>query len=297
MQLLVLGPDNGWHADQLRAAANQLNIDLRYAPYERLSTRFYQGHWSVFDELSDQPLEPTAVLARTIPAGTLEQITFRLAILHTWHAAGIPVFNRPRTLEIAIDKFATLAVACDAGWQVPDTEVCHHRHAAIDAFDRLGGDVVVKPLLGSEGQGVMRLRDRQLAWTALTTLERLNTILYVQRFVAPGGRDLRILVWGKHRFAVRRENPDDWRTNVSRGARSEKSDVPAELAPRIEALVDRLQLTYGAIDIAEDGDRRPYLLEVNAVPGWQGAESALHVDFARLLLEAIRDQVDAGKTK
>ncbi len=297
MRLLVLGPSEGWHADQLRQAAAKRNVSIEFADYGSLQCSVEKQTWRASGAAksdfatTDPPivraLDADLFLARTMPYGTLDQITFRLAVLHAWQAARVDVINPPRTLEIAIDKFATLTYAAQAGWSVPQTIICQDRIAAMDAFDRLQGDVVVKPLLGSEGHGVFRLTDRQLAWTAFTTLERLGQVLYVQQFIGPGGRDLRILIWGKHRFAVRRENASDWRTNVSRGGISRVSQVPAELEPLANRLADSLGLFYGAMDIAEDANGKPYFLEVNAVPGWKGAESALNADLAQLLVDEL----------
>src|SRR5690606_27470331 len=128
-----------------------------------------------------------AVFCRTMPAGTLEQITFRLAVLHSAFAAGVRIINPPRTLELAIDKYATLVQVAALGYRVPETVVVQSRKAAMEAFDMLGGDVVVKPIFGGEGRGVMRIRDRQLAWYCCSTLEGLGAALYVQKFVPPGG--------------------------------------------------------------------------------------------------------------
>jgi RimK family alpha-L-glutamate ligase len=187
-------------------------------------------------------------------------------------------------LETAIDKLATLIAVQREGWRVPNTVVCQSRAEGLEAFDRLGGDVVIKPMLGSEGRGVMRVHDKDLAWTTLTALERVGAVLYLQQFVPPGGRDLRILVWGKELFAVRRSNPQDWRTNVSRGASCENVAVPQQLADPLRNLAKKLGLIYGAIDFVEDQHGEPLLLEVNAVPGWQGSQRTLSVNLAEILL-------------
>ena len=279
--ILVLGSNEGWHAEQLRRAAEKRGLRLFFSLYEQLNVSIESGRWKA-QSLPDCDV----ILARTMPLGSLEQITFRLAILHAWQDDHKAVVNPPRAMEICIDKFATLALAVSLGWSVPRTIVCQNRTDAMHAFDELDGDVVIKPLLGGEGRGILRVTDRQLAWTATTTLERLAGILYVQQFIAPGGRDLRILVWGDELFAVRRENLDDWRTNVSQGAVSRAAEVPKSLGDAVRRLAEKLELRYAAIDLVEDNEGRVYLLEVNAIPGWKGAESALQIDLAGRLLDA-----------
>ena len=54
---------------------------------------------------------------------------------------------------------------------------------ALAAFERLGGDVVVKPLFGSEGRGLVRVSDPELALRTFRAIERLGL-----RAVRPAAR-------------------------------------------------------------------------------------------------------------
>ena len=67
---------------------------------------------------------------------------------------------------------------------MPPTVACQDADTALTAFHDLGGDVVVKPLFGSEGRGMVRVADPDLAWRTFRTLERLDTVLYLQKFIA-----------------------------------------------------------------------------------------------------------------
>ena len=58
----------------------------------------------------------------------------------------------------------------------------------------MGGDVIVKPLFGSEGRGLVRLSDRELAWRTFHALERIGAALYLQQVVHHPGFDLRVFV-------------------------------------------------------------------------------------------------------
>ena len=234
-RLLALGPDEGWHADQLKSAAARLGRQLVYAPYESLRSTIKNGPATTTCSAGDL-CDFDAVICRTMPSGTLEQITFRLATLHAAQACGVCIINPPRTLELAIDKFATLAIVASLGYRVPDTTVAQSRKDALSAFDSFGGDVVVKPIFGGEGRGVMRIHDRQLAWYAFSTLEQLGAVLYVQKFVPPGGRDTRMLVIGDSVIGVRRINPNDFRTNVAGGA----TGHPVTLSPAMVAAARRI---------------------------------------------------------
>ena len=88
-----------------------------------------------------------------MPAGSLEQVVFRMDILHS---AKVPVLNPPRAVETCVDKFLTSARLAAAGLPTPETTACQTADDALAAFAELGGDVVVKPLFGAEGRGIAR---------------------------------------------------------------------------------------------------------------------------------------------
>lgn len=265
---------------------------LQFAPYESLAVSIDQGHPRQGLRCQAGPLDQfDAVLARTMPAGSLEQITFRLAALHAAEAEGLPVINPPRTLETAIDKYATLALVRRLGYDVPPTIVVQSRSEAMDAFDALGGDVVVKPVFGGEGRGVMRICDPQLAWVTASTLERLDAVLYLQQFVPPGGLDTRLLVIGPKVWAIRRCGNGDWRTNVSQGGRSEVVDVTGEQREMALRIAAAMRLEIGSVDVIDAADGRPRVLEVNGVPGWKGAQAALGLNVAAEMIGYIASRV------
>ena len=66
------------------------------------------------------------------------------------------MLNPPRAVEAAVDKYLTLALLDAAGLPVPPTWTGQSAAEALIAFEALGGDVVVKPLFGSEGRGLVR---------------------------------------------------------------------------------------------------------------------------------------------
>lgn len=300
-RFLVLGGGIGWHSNQLIAAAKTANCELAFATYESLSARLStRGHGDLQATAAATPSESgelvsldhfDAVLTRTMPPGSLEQITFRLANLHAAIDRGQSVINSPRGLEIAIDKFAALELIGRLGYDVPETIIVQSRSEAIDAFHALGGDCVVKPLFGGEGRGVMRIRDAELAWYSFSTLEQLGAVFYVQRFVSPGGRDTRILIIGEHAIGLRRENENDFRTNVSGGAACTQitpTDTQIKLARHITS---SMGLQFASVDIIDSDDGRPKVLEVNAVPGWRGAQNVADQNIASLIMELLQQSI------
>ena len=273
LRILCLGAGDGWHSDQLSSASAEAGCSMDFASYESLQTVMIKGepsHSCEAGNLNDFDV----LLTRTMPAGSLEQITFRLAVLHAVvHEQVIPVINPPTALEIAIDKFATLQRVSALGFPTPDTAVVQSRRDALDAFQALGSDCVVKPIFGGEGRGVMRIQSPELAWTTFSTLENLGAVCYVQKFVPPGGSDTRLLVIGDTVRGIQRTNDTEFRTNVSSGGRCQSVDLNQEQFQMAQTICKDLGLRFASVDLLhfDGGDAK--VIEVNAIPGWRGAQA------------------------
>jgi ribosomal protein S6--L-glutamate ligase len=169
---------------------------------------------------------------------------------------------------------------------VPPTIVCQDAEAALEAFNILGGDVVVKPLFGSEGRGMVRVSEPEMAWRTLRTLERLQCVLYLQRYIAHLGWDLRVFVLGGQAIAaMRRYAADGWRTNVAQGGRAEAIRLSREEEQLAVRAADAVGAPLAGVDLLPDLQGSWYVLEVNAVPGWRALAPATGVDVAALLVQ------------
>jgi RimK family alpha-L-glutamate ligase len=235
----------------------------------------------------NQP-QPDAVLARIIPNGSLEQIIFRVDALHWLEDRGIRVLNSPRALERSVDKFYTSALLRDAGLPTPETVVCEDFSTAMAAI-RAMGDVVVKPIFGSMGHGLVRISDPDVGFRILRPLEQAGAVFYVQRAIDHGGSDLRAFVAGGRVIGAieRRAADGDWRTNVSRGGSAHTvglCDHHRQLAIEAAAAVGA---DYAGIDLLPARDGAVYVLEVNGIPGWQGLQQATRVDVAGAIVDLL----------
>jgi ribosomal protein S6--L-glutamate ligase len=195
-------------------------------------------------------------------------------------------------VEAAVDKFLTLALLDQAGLPVPPTWTGQTAVEALAAFEALGGDVVVKPLFGSEGRGLVRISDRELAWRSFHAWERLGAVLYLQRTIRHPGHDLRVFVLrGQVLGAMRRFAPaGEWRTNVSLGGRAELCALDSEARHLALAAATAIGAEIAGVDLVEDLDRgRLTVLEVNAVPGWRALSRVTGIDVAAAVLAGLRD--------
>jgi ribosomal protein S6--L-glutamate ligase len=285
MRFAVLASPESWYLKDLcRAAADR--HELVAVTFCDLSATLGGGSVGVASgEVALESMD--AVIVRTMPPGSLEQVVFRMDALARLEAAGTVVVNPPKAVEAAVDKYLTSARLAEAGLKVPRTIVCQTADAAMLAFAELGGDVVLKPLFGAEGRGIARLTDEALALRAFKMLEQLGAVLYLQEFIKHEGADLRLLVIGHRVLGMRRRNPLDWRTNVSRGATPEPLEVTPELADLAHRAAASVGATVAGVDLLPGCDGQLYAIEVNAVPGWKALARVHGVDVARLVLDYV----------
>jgi glutathione synthase/RimK-type ligase-like ATP-grasp enzyme len=90
--------------------------------------------------------------------------------------------NSAARIERSVDKFMTTALLHQAGLPTPETVVCERSPDAMDAV-RAMGDVVIKPLFGSMGHGLVRVSDPDVAFRVVRTLEQIRAVFYVQRVI------------------------------------------------------------------------------------------------------------------
>ncbi len=291
MKVGILGARGGWHEARLQQALLARGAEPIVTQVTGLAARL--GHAPAI-AAQGRPLdECDAVILRSIPGGSLEQIIFRMDALHRLGRLGVPLINSPRCIERTVDKYFTSTLIEEAGLPTPRTVVCERFDDAMAAFEELGRDVVVKPLFGSEGRGMVRLSDSDLAYRAFRALELIRAIFYVQEYVAHGGRDIRAFVVGGRVVASMTRRGEGWKTNIAQGAQPEPIQLSSEASGMSARAAEVLEADYAGVDLLPSDDGRLWVLEVNGIPGWQGLQQTTDVDIAG----AIADHVTASVSR
>lgn len=295
MLVPILSARSGWHTDELlRALAERGHVGT-VVSYEGLIGRIGGTRPSALTSADVSLLDADAVLARIIPGGSLEQIIYRVDALHWIEDRGILVMNAPRAIERSVDKFYTTALVSEAGLPTPETVVCQGVDEAMSAI-RMMGDVVIKPLFGSLGHGMVRVSDPDVALRIVRSLEQTRPVFYVQRAIDHDDRDIRVFVIGGRVLGAieRRAREGEWRTNVAMGGLAVPFNLPAawaDLAVRAAAAVGA---DYAGVDLLPSPEGDVLVLEVNGIPGWQGFQEATSLDVAGAIVEHLVARVLAG---
>ena len=285
-RVCILGEPTGWHSRRLAWEVETRGSAAEIVRWQSLAgTVASTGESFAPTALTEADVIAVRGMPGTSPAeARLEEVIFRMDLLGRIAAAGTPVVNPPRALEIAIDKYLTLTHLAEAGLPVPNTLVVQDGEAARRGWQRFGGDCVLKPLFGSRGRGVVRITSASDLATTLAS----GGVFYLQEYIPHPGWDVRVLVVGERLFAMRRRAATgEWRTNLALGGQAEGLELPAEWGDLARRATAAVGATLAGVDLLPAHGGRLVVLEVNAVPGWRGLETVAGPEVAAAIADHV----------
>jgi ribosomal protein S6--L-glutamate ligase len=277
-------PDDDWHSKRLLAACAARGEAISLDPAS-LGAEIGGTGLSVSAGGTPLPALDAFLLARGLGRAGDPDVQFE--VYRALEGAGAVVVNRLEPLLAAQDKFRTSWLLARAGVPTPPAAVAQAPDDAEAALEAMG-EVVLKPVAGSLGEGVERLRPDHAGRRTVRERVAREGAVYLQEYVAHPGLDLRLfIVGGRTRAAIaRRAPPGDWRTNVAGGGRAEPVECSAAVRAVAEAAAAALALDYAGVDLVL-GAAGPTVIEVNGNPSWQGILEVTGLDMA----EEIADHV------
>ncbi len=276
-----------WHSRRLLAACGRRGVAAFVDPAD-LAAFAGDGAPRVRAMNRALPRFDAFVLARGLGRSGDPDVQFE--IYRALEASGAVVVNRIDALLAAQDKFRTSWLLRRAGIPTPRAAVAQTLPGALAALGEIG-EAVVKPVFGSLGEGVARLRDDRAGRRALRERLARDGAVYLQSWIENPGRDLRVFVVGGEAAAAmeRRAAPGEWVTNLARGGRP----LALGARPAVRGVAERaaraLGLDYAGVDVIEAG-AGPTVIEVNGNPSWRGILEATGVDMADPIAQHVLDR-------
>ena len=285
-RVAIITDDPGWHGAQLRRAFKARGIEARYLSLTQCRVDLAASPHGIV-MAGFEPQLPDAVFVRGVPGGTLEQVVLRLDFLHLLGEIGIPVYNSARAIEKSVDKAMTSLLLKRAGVPTPATWTTENPAEARQILLRetaSGGELVIKPLFGSQGQGLRRLA----AGDDIPGADDYHGVWYLQRYIAaePGQwRDWRVLVIGNAGVAAMVRRGRSWINNVAQGARCERVELEEPMRRLALDAARAVGMDYAGVDIMREADGRLQVIEVNSIPAWKGLQGVTGFNIAERLVE------------
>lgn len=206
---------------------------------------------------------------------------------------GVRVVNCLGTATVCGNKMLMTLSLARAGVPTPETHFAFTREAAAECARAEGLPLVIKPVIGSWGRGVMPVRDMDTLDAVSEMREMSDTphdrVYYLQRLVDRPPRDIRVVAVGGRAVAAeyREAGGGAFATNVSAGGEPR----PCEVTPEMSELAARASEAVGGgvlgIDMMEDLSQGGRLVvhEVNNTVEFKGIST---VTGANIPAEIVR---------
>src|SRR6266704_2553014 len=182
-------------------------------------------------------------------------------------------------LITARNKFLALQSLRQARIPIPRSILLASRPNFVEAAHLVRYPAVLKILSGTQGIGVMRVKSLEETASIVDTLKFFGEVMCLQEYIPNPGVDIRALVVGDRvvgsmkRVAAHNE----WRANIHLASKA-------------------VGLEISGVDMIFRGDT-PYVLEVNASPGFKGLLEATGINAADAMVEYAVEKAKAGSPK
>ena len=295
-KVAIITDNPGWHGKQLRKSLKDRDLDSIYISLADCSIEITGEPDDIklpgFEEL------PFGIFVRGVPGGSLEQVIFRLDLLHGLHDLGVKIYNSPKSIERTVDKPLTSILLNRAGLPTPKTWICESDHQANEILKKYSNNnkkIVLKPLFGSQGLGI-HLIDQI---TGLVHDEKFAGIYYLQEFIERKNNnfiDMRVLVIDGVAKAGMKRHSKNWLTNRAQGANCIPLELNQDLSQLSEKACKVLEIDYAGVDLIEDKNGKYHIIEVNSIPAWYGLQQVVDFDIADCLIDSFIKNVSRNNT-
>ncbi len=282
-----LATQGGWHGEQLKLAFAACGVSSTFASLRDCLLDFSELKPVI--RIPQYEGVPQAAFVRGIAGGSMQQITTRLNVLHLLKRLGTFVYNDAHAIERTVDKAMTSFLLLQTGIPTPPTWVCESRqqaHQIIQQHLNHHQQMVIKPLFGSQGQGVRLLNSSTPLPLPMDGF--VDGVFYLQAFVE-ATHDYRVFVMNREAKIAMRRTGDNWLHNVALGAKCERIVDQDVLDIATQAAI-ALDMAYCGVDIIRHKTGELQVLEVNSIPAWRGLQSVCDVNVAELLVKDVLHQ-------
>jgi [lysine-biosynthesis-protein LysW]--L-2-aminoadipate ligase len=187
----------------------------------------------------------------------------------------IPVINKFQVANVCGNKMFMTLLLKKFNVPTPKTYFSFTSESATENLEKTGYPLVIKPVIGSWGRGVMPIRDKD-TMDAICEIRDItdsphDRIYYLQELVNRPPRDIRVITVGDQPIAAMyRKSSGGFKTNVALGAEPELCPITKE----IEDLAVKASKAMGGgilgIDMMEDEKNGLIVHEVNNTVEFKG---------------------------
>lgn len=187
--------------------------------------------------------------------------------------------SHPKNVYHAENKIYQIKIAKELGFNIPDTLITN-QHSVLQKFiDKHEGNIIIKPIRQGrirEQNGFKSIFTNKINLSTIKELEKYNLTPSIFQEYIEKEYELRITVVGNKIFSAKvdsqklEETTIDWR---KKKIPFEPYSLPMEISEKCLALTQKLNLSFGAIDIIKNKNGEYVFLEINPNGQWAWLET------------------------
>lgn len=192
------------------------------------------------------------------------------------------------------NKVHTLQLMSEKNIPIPNTLFSVNTENINEQINLLGGaPIIIKLQEGTHGSGVILAESKKSAKSIIDTMYATHSSILLQEFIEESNsEDIRVFVVGnKVVSSMKRKGlDDDFRSNIHKGGRGYKIDLPVKEEEIAIKAAQYLNLSVAGVDLIRS-KRGPLLIEVNSTPGLQGIETYTEDNVAKSIIKFLENHV------
>ncbi len=187
----------------------------------------------------------------------------------------VPVLNKFNVANICGNKMFMTLLLKKNNIPTPKTYFSFSSESAAENIEKVGYPLVIKPLIGSWGRGVMQIKDRD-TMDAIFEIRDItdsphDRIYYLQELIKRPPRDIRVITVGDEPIAAMyRKSSGGFKTNIALGADPELCEITKEMEDMAVKASKAMGGGILGIDMMEDEQNGLVVHEVNNTVEFKG---------------------------
>ena len=202
----------------------------------------------------------------------------------------VPVLNKFDVANICGNKMFMTLLLKKNNIPTPKTYFSFSSEAAAKNLEKVGYPLVIKPVIGSWGRGVMPIKDKDTMEAIFEIRDITDSphdrIYYLQELIKRPPRDIRVITVGDEPIAAMyRKSSGGFKTNIALGAEPEICEITKEM----EDMATKASKAMGGgilgIDMMEDEQRGLVVHEVNNTVEFKGLARVAKRNIPKEMIE------------
>jgi [lysine-biosynthesis-protein LysW]--L-2-aminoadipate ligase len=202
----------------------------------------------------------------------------------------IPVLNKFEVANVCGNKMFMTLLLKKNNVPTPKTYFSFSSESAAENLDKVGFPLVIKPVIGSWGRGVMPLKDKDTMEAVFEIRDITDSphdrIYYLQELIQRPPRDIRVITVGDEPIAAMyRKSSGGFKTNIALGADPELCEITKEMEDMAAKASKAMGGGILGIDMMEDDKRGLVVHEVNNTVEFKGLARVAQRNIPKEMIE------------